>query len=144
MANPRVRPHLHFYPEDRGERPLAEARQAARWLHEMPNELLTPMARVRNQDYYIYEPAMLVNGVVCMPVRWFTRLRRGQHVMYAKCWPMEVVNHAESRFWRVVQGTEIEIAETMLIKNFPQLRADAGHLYDIPDPARIHGMCMRL
>ncbi|KAF9808715.1 hypothetical protein IEO21_07777 [Rhodonia placenta] len=98
MANPRVRPHLHFYPEDRGERPLAEARQAARWLHEMPNELLTPMARVRNQDYYIYEPAMLVNGV----------------------------------------GTEIEIAETMLIKNFPQLRADAGHLYDIPDPARIH------
>ncbi|EED83857.1 predicted protein [Postia placenta Mad-698-R] len=64
MANPRVRPHLHFYPEDHGERPLAEARQAARWLHEMPNELLTPMARVRNQDYYIYEPAMLVNGVI--------------------------------------------------------------------------------
>ncbi|EED83930.1 predicted protein [Postia placenta Mad-698-R] len=97
MANPRVRPHLHFYPEDRGERPLSEARQASRWLNEIPHDLLTPMARVRHHDYYIYEPAMLVDGV----------------------------------------GAEIEVSEAMLIKNFPQLRGDATHLYDIPDPTHI-------
>ncbi|KAK6977422.1 hypothetical protein R3P38DRAFT_3334959 [Favolaschia claudopus] len=37
MANPRVRPHLHFYPEDSGTK-LSEARQAQRWLHELPDE----------------------------------------------------------------------------------------------------------
>ncbi|KAE9383713.1 hypothetical protein BT96DRAFT_772206, partial [Gymnopus androsaceus JB14] len=62
MANPEVRPKLHFYPEDSGEH-LSEARQAERWLHEAPDDLLTPMARIRDQDYYIYEPAMLSDGI---------------------------------------------------------------------------------
>ncbi|OSX60535.1 hypothetical protein POSPLADRAFT_1148718, partial [Postia placenta MAD-698-R-SB12] len=72
MSNLQVRPHLHFYPEDQGDRPFAEARQASRWLNEVPNELVTPMARIHNHDYYIYKPAMLVNGVCIAEDLWYT------------------------------------------------------------------------
>jgi len=66
MANPRVRPHLHFYPEDSGQS-LSEARQAAKWLHELPSEDTTPMIRIQNDDYYILEPALLIGGHACIP-----------------------------------------------------------------------------
>ncbi|KAJ3769489.1 hypothetical protein FB446DRAFT_621971, partial [Lentinula raphanica] len=61
MSNPQVRPKLHFYPEDSGKY-LSEAHQAERWLNEAPDNLLTPMARIDKRDFYIYEPAMLVDG----------------------------------------------------------------------------------
>ena len=103
MANPRVRPHLHFYPEDTGGHILGEARQAAKWLTETPHELLTPMLRLGERDFYIHEPAMLGDGRVCMPVRWFNRVVRdgAERVWYAKCWRMEVVEDASRNGWRV-------------------------------------------
>ncbi|KAG1813074.1 hypothetical protein DFJ58DRAFT_720359 [Suillus subalutaceus] len=44
MMNPRVRPLLHFYPEDTGE---------------LDPELLTPVVRLHNQDFFVFEPALL-------------------------------------------------------------------------------------
>ncbi|KAJ7498183.1 hypothetical protein B0H11DRAFT_2383263 [Mycena galericulata] len=52
MCNPKVRPHLDFYPEDSGKR----------WLEEIPGNQTTPMARIGTTDYFIYEPAMLTDG----------------------------------------------------------------------------------
>ena len=60
MANPRVQPHLDFYPEDTGSS-LSETWQAQHWLSDTKPSLLTSMACVRNQDYYIYELALLVD-----------------------------------------------------------------------------------
>ncbi|KAJ7436385.1 hypothetical protein B0H11DRAFT_2164125 [Mycena galericulata] len=57
MSNPKVRPHLDFYPEDSGKI-LDEARQGKRWLEEMPAQQTTPMARIGTIDYFIYEPAI--------------------------------------------------------------------------------------
>ncbi|KAH9948702.1 hypothetical protein B0H21DRAFT_890351 [Amylocystis lapponica] len=114
MANPKVRPHLHFYPEDTRGASLSEARQAARWLEEIPDHLITPMARIGLQDFYIHEPAMLRSGVPCMPVRWFTRVEGGQQVLFAKCWKLE----------------------DEFLKTFPELQQDAKY-YGIPDPACI-------
>ncbi|KAJ8521961.1 hypothetical protein ONZ45_g1372 [Pleurotus djamor] len=65
MANPQVRPHLSFYPEDSGKR-LSEARQASRWLHDAPDDQLTPMIRLGSQDYFIYEPLKVVPPVVVL------------------------------------------------------------------------------
>lgn len=45
MANPLIRPHIRFYPEDAGSR-LTETWQASRWLHELPSDILTPMVRI--------------------------------------------------------------------------------------------------
>ncbi|KAF9554000.1 hypothetical protein CPC08DRAFT_697168 [Agrocybe pediades] len=71
MCNPKVRTHLHFYPQDAGEH-LSEARHGARWLSELKPEETTPMIRLSGTDYYIFEPTMLRSGAVCMPFRWFT------------------------------------------------------------------------
>ena len=40
MANPQVQPHLHFLPEDVGEK-LGETGQARCWLHEVKSDLMT-------------------------------------------------------------------------------------------------------
>jgi hypothetical protein len=97
MANPKVRPHLKFYPED-SKGHLSEARQGRRWLHEADDDQITPMARLGRQDYYIHEPAMLRDGLFCVPVRWFTV----GEVLFAKCWKMEAVSSDVGEVWRVV------------------------------------------
>ncbi|KAJ7312338.1 hypothetical protein DFH08DRAFT_717753 [Mycena albidolilacea] len=81
MANPKVRPHLHFYPEDSGPK-LSEARQGQQWLNELPNEGTTPMARIAGKDYYIHKPAMLSNGQCVVPVQWFAKGSQ----FFAKCY----------------------------------------------------------
>ena len=140
MANPKVRPYLYFYPEDTRGQLLAEARQAARWVHEVADEVLTPMIRLSSgHDYYIHEPAMLDNGDVCMPVRWFTRMVSGKPQWYAKAWRMEAVVQEHGSGWRVTACDEYEIAAGQLLKNFPQLQAPAEH-YSIPDPSHLLGI----
>ncbi len=139
MANPKVRPFLHFYPEDTRGRLLAEARQAARWVHEVADDVLTPMIRVASgQDYYIYEPAMLDSGEVCMPVRWFTRMARGKYEWYAKAWRMQAVTSECAVGWRVISCEDYEVAASDLLKNFPTLQGDADY-HGLPDPSKILG-----
>ncbi|KAF8137768.1 hypothetical protein K438DRAFT_1503253, partial [Mycena galopus ATCC 62051] len=55
FANPLIRPKLHLYPEDSGEK-LEEARQAAKWKHEVDGNISGPMARgTGGKDYYVEE-----------------------------------------------------------------------------------------
>ncbi|KAJ6459108.1 hypothetical protein C8R47DRAFT_1059420 [Mycena vitilis] len=135
MANPRVRPHLHFYPEDTGPK-LCEARQGERWLKELPDEQTTPMVRIASHDYYIYEPAMLDSDVLefCIPTRWF--VRGGQ--MFAKCWKMSPVSTDEGSGWRVFKSEDYEVSADRFLKDFIRFQADAAH-YQVPHPSRILG-----
>ncbi|KAJ4497667.1 hypothetical protein C8R41DRAFT_894578 [Lentinula lateritia] len=76
---------------------VSEARQFARWLHEVPDEDLGPMARLgppgRSHDYYIFEPAMLRSA--------FKR----QGKLYAKCWKLKAnVRQDSSKGWNVIKG----------------------------------------
>ncbi|KAK6997382.1 hypothetical protein R3P38DRAFT_3416225 [Favolaschia claudopus] len=133
MANPRVRPHLHFYPEDSGEK-LSEARQGERWLHELPDEQTTPMVRISAQDYYIYEPAMLdsAEGEFCVPIRWFSR--GGE--FFAKCWRMVAISTDTVSGWRIIQTDDYEVSARRFLKNFLQFQTDAG-LHNVPHPSKI-------
>ncbi|KAF7346896.1 hypothetical protein MVEN_01441800 [Mycena venus] len=92
MSNPKVRPHLEFYPEDTGKL-IEEARQGKRWLEEIPSAQTTPMARIGTQDYFIHEPAMLTNGKFCMPIRWFARGK----ILFAKCWDLAVIDRTAQK-----------------------------------------------
>lgn len=134
MANPKVRPHLSFYPEDSGQR-LSEARQAQRWLHELPSEQTTPMARIGDSDYFIHEPAMLRDGICCMPIRWFHRGGR----LVAQCWELQAVATNEISGWRVIQRECYEVLETNFLKNFIELKADACSIYNLPSPTILLG-----
>ncbi|KAK6984177.1 hypothetical protein R3P38DRAFT_3333013 [Favolaschia claudopus] len=130
MSNPKVRPHLQFYPEDSGK-VLEEARQGKRWLEELPSEKTTPMVRIGKQDYHIHEPAMLRDGTFCMPFRWFMR----GNILFAKCWAMTAVTSDAGRYWRVLKQ-ETEVSQYNLMKNLPDLQKDF-RLYGHPDPSQI-------
>ncbi|KAJ3738165.1 hypothetical protein EV360DRAFT_77074, partial [Lentinula raphanica] len=133
MANPHIRPKLHFYPEDSGTH-LSQARQAQRWLDEAPDNLLTPMARINSRDFYIYEPSMLFDGTCCIPVRWFSR----SNILYARCWRMEplISDEDTSSGWSVIKS-EFEVPADRFLKNFVELRNDAGPLYGLPDLSQL-------
>ncbi|KAJ6618918.1 hypothetical protein B0H10DRAFT_1947133 [Mycena sp. CBHHK59/15] len=72
MTNPTTPTNLHFFPEDSGPS-LSQAWQATRWLDELDSDLTTPTIRIQKQDFYIHEPTLLSNGLLCMPIRWFKR-----------------------------------------------------------------------
>lgn len=139
MANPKVRPHLKFYPED-SQKNISEARQADRWLHEIDDEDLTPMARLGTRDYhrdfYIHEPAMLRSGEVCMPVRWFSV----GEVLFAKCWQMQTITTEYGQAWRVLKCDDYVVPLSQFLNSFPDLcsEVDSGRS-SLPHPSMIHG-----
>ncbi|OBZ79989.1 hypothetical protein A0H81_00442 [Grifola frondosa] len=67
-AHPATRPLLHAFPEftDDG---ISEVWQAAKWLVDAPDEVLTPMVRLNGKDYYINELTL------CRGDRWFIPCR---------------------------------------------------------------------
>ncbi|KAJ7596205.1 hypothetical protein C8J56DRAFT_1022550 [Mycena floridula] len=133
MANPQIRPNLSFYPEDSGRR-ISEARQAQAWLHEVPDELVTPMARIGNDDYYIHEPAMLNDESCVIPYRWFTR----NGALFAKCWKMSPRQSEHYQGWSVSQDPNYEVSHQHFLKPFPELRSDvAAGRYPVPCPTLI-------
>ncbi|KAF9064966.1 hypothetical protein BDP27DRAFT_1425263 [Rhodocollybia butyracea] len=119
MANPHVREKLSFYPEDCTAKNVSQARQFARWLNEVPDDQLGPMAHIHGEDYYIFEPCMLRSGQVYMPHRWFRRQGR----FYAYCWKMEKVRRREGKLtWCVVKGDgQIVVSEDEFLLSFPRL-----------------------
>jgi hypothetical protein len=136
MANPKVRPHLQDYPRDAGKE-VSEACEAERWLHDVPNELTTPMARISSSDFFIYEPAMLRDRKCCIPVRWFTK--KSDNQLYAQCWEMqETVLDGGPPRWRVVERTNLVVCASQFLKNLPELQKDAAS-YRLPDPTDIIG-----
>ncbi|KAJ7634450.1 hypothetical protein FB45DRAFT_1025398 [Roridomyces roridus] len=133
MANPKVRPHLSFYPEDSGPK-LSEAKQGARWLKELPDDQTTPMVRMYGQDFYIHEPAMLRDGQCCIPTRWFTR---GDE-FFANCWELEPVVKETGSGWRVViKSQPLVVPASQFLKSFPSWQRDVGVYNHIPGPTHI-------
>ncbi|CDO75864.1 hypothetical protein BN946_scf184833.g15 [Trametes cinnabarina] len=114
LANPQVRKHLRFLPEDAGRR-LSEAWQGSRWLRELDPDLATPMVRIHDQDFYVLEPAQLRDGRICMPVRFFTR---GKDTM-AYGWAM--VPTADKSGWVIAQDSPIEGRTCDFLTSFPVL-----------------------
>lgn len=132
MANPAVRKHLTFYPEDAGDS-LSEAWQAKRWKDELDSDLTTPMIREHGQDFYINELAVLKSGGVCMPHRWFTRGGK----MFALSWTVKL--NQERTGWIIQRHREYEISSSLLLLSFPRFVESHMH-YNLPHPHNIIGM----
>jgi hypothetical protein len=133
MMNPRVRPLLQFYPEDAGMK-LNEARQAKRWLEELDPELLTPVVRLHNQDFFVFEPVLLSGGQVCMPFRWFMRCGK----MYAKVWSLRPVARELDCGWVVQEFHSFDVPEEDFLvsfKNWDSSEATSG----LPRACHIYG-----
>ncbi|KAF8486509.1 hypothetical protein JB92DRAFT_3085578 [Gautieria morchelliformis] len=127
MANPRVQPHLHFYPEDTSPH-LSEARQAHRWLSEVDGDLLTLMVRHGSQEFFTFEPALLKDQSAVMPFRWFGHGRQ----MFAKAWRL----HPCGQMWVVLEYEVLTVALDDFLLNFVEF--GKGHMrYDCPSPTEI-------
>jgi hypothetical protein len=145
MANPLVRPYLRFFPEDAGKR-LTEAWQGQRFLREMPFDLRSPMVRVGNRDFYIYEPASLSDGRVCMPIRWFTRLsdnNSNEEKLYAEVCEMEEHKTDLVHGYIVHEYRSSEISVDRLSLSFIELK-ELWAILGKPNPINILGMCLIL
>ncbi|KAL1658102.1 hypothetical protein GGF50DRAFT_67939 [Schizophyllum commune] len=134
VANPRVRRHLHFLPEKVHGR-VSEAWQASRWLDELDPDFLTQNIRKRDdptQEFFIYEPALLRNGSVVMPVRWYI----DNNTIYAKGWNMSP--DPLKRGWIVEEHSEVVFSEHDLDLSLP-LFAERHGIYRMPSPRVIVG-----
>ncbi|KAL1722272.1 hypothetical protein EV715DRAFT_193061, partial [Schizophyllum commune] len=133
FANPLVRPHLNFYPEDVSPR-LEQTRQAAFWRHEADPDLLTQMWRdKRGVDFYVFEPCMLDDGVICMPHRFFWRAG----VMWFEAWGMSYTNGAAG--WVVEQWRASEYPAARMMGNGQDLHAGLSMGPGIPRATHIVG-----
>ncbi|KAJ3859097.1 hypothetical protein EV359DRAFT_68458 [Lentinula novae-zelandiae] len=133
MANPQVRPHLSFYPEEKSNN-LSEAWQFSQWFYEVPDEQVGPMLCIGMIDYYTFEPVMLTTGNICMPHRWY--MHGGRY--YAHCWKMVIICSGGQRFWRVVMGHGgFTVEQNQFLKNFPQLIEDAALYPNLVDVRKI-------
>jgi hypothetical protein len=106
MANPRVRPHLHFYPEDAGES-VNEYWHARHWHEVADPSLVTPMVVVNNTHFFVYEPIMLFNSRVVIPYRWF--LRGGS--ITARAWPLRAVKRGNDMGWIVEEFRTVIVSQ---------------------------------
>ena len=129
MANPQVRPHLTFYPED-SKCSLSEAWQAERWLYELDANLTTPMARIHGHDYFIHEPMMSRGGAVFMVNRFFQQ--DGEIIAR-----VSAMHPVDMRGW-VVSSSESILKSSDFLLDFSTLcRVYLEHC--VPDPCNIIG-----
>lgn len=133
MANPRVRPHLRFYPEDSGKR-VDEYWQARHWHDEVDPDRLTPMVRMHGQTFYIYEPALLQDGTVCMPTRWF--VRDGKFV--AKAWSMHPTVSDSSSGWVIDEFDDMEVQQDTFVVGY-ELWNCTSSTQDLPAATQLIG-----
>ncbi|KAL1947759.1 hypothetical protein VTO73DRAFT_13483 [Trametes versicolor] len=142
MANPRVRPHMHFYPEECPDGSLKEGRQGHRWLHELSPGISTPMVRTAHQDFYAYEPAKLADGRVICPFRWFTRMskRTGRQELFGEGWALHAVTLSDGvRAYVVHEFDGVVFSAAQLVQAFPRM-VDTFPDDDLPDPRSIIGV----
>ena len=115
MANPHVRPHLHFYPEDAGKT-INEYWHARHWHEAADPSLVTPMVVVNNAHFYVYKPTILADGHVVMPYRWF--LCGGS--IFARAWPLRAVKvqHRNNMGWIVEEFKTVIVSQGELLFPF--------------------------
>ncbi|KAJ3757100.1 hypothetical protein EV360DRAFT_46748 [Lentinula raphanica] len=117
MANPRVRPFIHHYHEDSGQR-LEHAWQAEAW-RDLDPDLATPMVRFSNQDFYTLEITRLDSGELVIPYRWFTRVQNTQEVLYGVAW--RVIPDHLNQGYIVCEWDQVQFPATSLLVSFPHL-----------------------
>lgn len=113
LANPLVSSAMVFVPEtDRGVA-VNRLAQSQKWREGFSRELRVPMVRVRNQHFYVYEPAQLEDKRVVLPVFFYQK----SSVVHAKC--LQVTLEPSSLFNHNI----------MMVQEEPQF--DSSHFIDV-------------
>ena len=114
---------------------MNEYRQAAHWCTEVAPSRATPMAVMDGHHYYIYEPCLLHDGRVCVPVRWFMR----NDQLLATAWVLRAVTGQHQNYWIAEEYNMIEISRSdllLLSVAWDSTPATVG----MPHPSQLAGM----
>ncbi|KAH8982323.1 hypothetical protein EDB86DRAFT_2834406 [Lactarius hatsudake] len=122
MANPRVCPYLHFYPKD-ASKTVNEYWHAAHWHKVADLSLVTPMAVINNTHFFVYEPAVLTNGCVVMPYRWFLHGRS----IAAHAWPLCAVKRGNNVGWIIEKFKMVIVPQGKFLISFGSWGAGQLH-----------------
>jgi hypothetical protein len=141
MANPLVRPHMHFLSEDAGDI-LKESWQAEKWKDEVNAELSGPMVRQDGKDFFIEEPALAniedVDGSThvapVIPMRWF--MREGK--VWGKVHRLRE-HPVEHAFIIDARSPCEELPLTSFFNSYVELKTD-HRFFGLPDPSKVVGM----
>jgi hypothetical protein len=112
-------------------------------LKEVDPTLASQMVRIGNQDFYVFEPAKLVDGSVVIPVRWFMRnsgsVSQPQQTFWADVWRLQPVTTDEGHRGYVVHEYDIStVSVHSFLLSMPQL-VQTFALDSLPDPRQIIG-----
>lgn len=135
MANPLVRKHLKFYPEE-PDGDVEDASHAEHWRYDAPANISCPMARSlgRNQqDYYVHEPALARMGSelkVVMVTRW--EMRAGE--LHAH---VHAMTPAGDGYWIDAADSSI-VKLSCFLSCFVELEKNHARP-KLPSPSMIHG-----
>jgi hypothetical protein len=141
MANPLVRPHIHFLSEDAGNI-LKESWQAEKWKDEVNAELSGPMVRQDGKDFFIEEPALAnmedVDGSThvapVIPMRWF--MREGK--VWGKVHRLRE-HPVEHAFVIDARSPCEELPLTYFFNSYAELKTD-HRFFGLPDPSKVVGV----
>src|SRR6266852_884494 len=136
MANPHIRPHLHFYPEDT-DKTVNEYWHAKHWNKVTDPSLVTPMVVVNNIHFFVDEAAVLADSCVVIPYRWF--LYDGSFT--ACVWPLHAVKHGNDRDWIVEEFKMVIIFQGKLSILLGSREASQQY-HAFPNPKCIFGTFM--
>lgn len=100
----------------------------------MDPDLLTPMIRKGNQDFYTLEPIILSDQTYCIPTRWFRRA----DVVFARAWRIHPVQRNKGDGWIVHAYDDFEVPASQMVVSFPYF-CDSFHQRHLPDPRNIVG-----
>ena len=113
MANPRVRPHFCFYPEDAGNS-ISEYWHAKHWHESADPDLVTPLATINGHPFFVYEPCLLTNGCAIIPHCWFVCDKS----IMAHAWLLHPIQHSDSAGWIVEEFTMVLVSQDELLVPF--------------------------
>ncbi|KAH7891043.1 hypothetical protein F5I97DRAFT_1827011 [Phlebopus sp. FC_14] len=74
---------------------LSKPWQVSHWLCKIGASLVISMIYIQHQDYYVFEPAKLIDGSVVIPEHWYTRktdtVEDSRQEYWARAWMYQVV-----------------------------------------------------
>lgn len=78
LSNPLVRPHLVFYPMVNQDGSISQTWHGKKWLRDLPEELLTPMAiHPDGRHFYVGEICLSRDQTYFIPQKWFIKENNG-------------------------------------------------------------------
>ncbi|KAI8444521.1 hypothetical protein BY996DRAFT_8694743 [Phakopsora pachyrhizi] len=159
LGNPLVSKFVEFYPELSNGKNIYKLSQSEKWLHQFPRNLRAQMISVGGKQFYIYEPVQLIDGIVVVPVFFYTKggkiyakasklnvsIDSSEDVNISICWNLDFFSPDTTEifgedFWRPYN--EILFSDRILLATkcrniLHEITSEGKEIIQLPNPWRV-------